>query len=65
MLITHNLRLTHILKTTWKVDILSVLTCIIVFLIHEYLLQQAVKIPATLVTLLGTGACNFCHADAG
>lgn len=59
MLITHHLRLARILKTTWKVDILLVFTCTLVFLIHEYLLPQVVKIPAAIVTLLGTALAFF------
>lgn len=59
MLITHHLRLTRLLKITWKVDILLALTCTIVFLIHEYLLPRAVSIPAALVTLLGTALAFF------
>lgn len=47
------------LKTTWKVDFILVLTCTIVFLIHEYILPQAVNIPAALVTLLGTALAFF------
>lgn len=59
MLINQNLRLTRILKYTWKVDIMLALTCTAVFLIHEHFLPHVVQIPATLVTLLGTALAFF------
>lgn len=54
-----NVRLTRIIRYTWKVDVWLVFTCSVVFLVHEYVIPTTVDIPATLVTLLGTALAFF------
>lgn len=58
MLISHNLHLVRILRYTWKVDILMVITCAVTYYIHEHL-ASAINIPPTLITLLGTAIAFF------
>lgn len=59
MLIRQDLSIVTVFKTTWKTDILIILTCVITYLIHEYVVPNAVQIPATLATLLGTAIAFF------
>ncbi|MEJ7769486.1 MAG: bestrophin family ion channel [Chitinophagaceae bacterium] len=59
MLITHNLHLLRILRYTWKVDLVMIVTCAATYLIREYILLSSIQIPATLVTLLGTAIAFF------
>lgn len=59
MLITHNLHLIRILRYTWKVDILMVLACAVVYYTHVYIFSSAIQIPTTLITLLGTAIAFF------
>lgn len=59
MLVSQNLKFTRILKYTWKMDIVLLLTCTIVFVVHQYLTPCAVQIPPAIVTLLGTALAFF------
>lgn len=59
MLVSQNLKFIRVLKYTWKMHIALLITCNVVFLIHEYLLPRTVEIPTTLVTLLGTALAFF------
>lgn len=59
MLVNQNLSLSRILQTTWKTDILIIVTCVIVFVIQQKVVPHAIQIPATLATLLGTAIAFF------
>lgn len=59
MLITQNLSLLRILRITWKVDLLMIITCVATYYSHEYIVPRAIQIPATLATLLGTAIAFF------
>lgn len=59
MLITQNLSLLRILRTTWKVDLIMLVTCVATYYLHTYVISSAIQIPATLATLLGTAIAFF------
>lgn len=59
MIITHNLSLISILKSTWKMDFYIVLTCVVAHLLHKVLIPNDVEIPGMLATLLGTALAFF------
>jgi putative membrane protein len=59
MLITQNLSLVRILRSTWKVDLMMIFTCVTTYYLHEYVVSRAIQIPATLATLLGTAIAFF------
>lgn len=59
MLITQNLSLLRILRITWKVDLIMIITCVATYYLHEYIVSKAIQIPATLATLLGTAIAFF------
>jgi putative membrane protein len=59
MLITQNLSLYRFLKTTMRVDIFLIVTCTITYFLHKYVILQAVQIPPTIATLLGTALAFF------
>lgn len=59
MLITQNFRIVRILKTTWQIDVLIVVICSITYYLHEYVVPNPIKIPATVATLMGTAIAFF------
>lgn len=59
MLISQHLSLWQILRNTWRVDLLVILTCTATYYIHEYAIPRAVQIPAMIPTLLGTALAFF------
>lgn len=59
MLIVQNIRLSRILKNTWQVDLIMIVTCTITYLIRQYLIANHIEIPAIIPTLLGTAIAFF------
>ena len=59
MLISDNLHLSRLLRYTWKVDLIMIITCAATYYLHEYIVPSAIQIPAFLVTLLGTAIAFF------
>jgi ion channel-forming bestrophin family protein len=59
MLLSNNLRLIRVLKVTWRVDLLIILSCLAAYLMEEYLLEGHLRIPAALPTILGTAIAFF------
>jgi ion channel-forming bestrophin family protein len=64
MLIATNIRLSRIMKNTWKVDIIMLITCVAVYLLHEFLIEHHFDkhdydIPAIVPTVLGTAIAFF------
>jgi putative membrane protein len=59
MLLDNDLRLIRVLKVTWRVDLLIILSCLGAYLFDEYVLDRYVQIPAALPTLLGTAVAFF------
>ena len=59
MLLTRNVRIMRIVKLTWKVDLIMLLTCSLTFYAHEQFVANPVAIPAATITLLGTALAFF------
>lgn len=59
MVITQNLSLLRILRTTWKTDLFLVLTCFATYFLHVYIVPDAIKIPSTVVSILGPAIAFF------
>ncbi len=59
MLITPNIRLSRILRNTWQVDIIMLVSCTVAYLVREYLIAYHFSIPAIIPTLLGTAIAFF------
>lgn len=59
MLLAQNIRLTRILRNTWQVDIIMILSCTLAYLVREYLIAHHFEIPAIIPSLLGTAIAFF------
>jgi len=59
MLTSERIRIFRILRTTWKVDVFIILTCVATYYTHEYLIAKAIAIPTMIPTLLGTALAFF------
>lgn len=59
MILTPNINLSRIVSGTWKSGLFSVLTCLIAFLLHEFLLKKLFTFPAFIPTVLGTALAFF------
>lgn len=59
MLIAQNIRLSRILRNTWHVDIIMIVSCTAAYLIREFLIAHHFEIPVILPTLLGTAIAFF------
>ncbi|WP_153798819.1 bestrophin family protein [Foetidibacter luteolus] len=59
MLTGQNIRLGRILKNTWQVDIIMVVTCTVVYLMHDNLIKYHIEVPVIVPTLLGTAIAFF------
>src|SRR5690348_4692407 len=59
MLVTQNIRISRILKDTWKVDIIMIITCTVVYLLHNFFLKEHINIPVIIPTVLGTAIAFF------
>ena len=59
MLLTNRIRLSRILITTWKVDIVLIISCIAAFSAHHLLIKEHVDVPTILPTVLGTAIAFF------
>jgi putative membrane protein len=59
MLIVQNIRLSRILRNTWQVDIIMIVSCTIAYLVREFLIKHHFEIPAIIPTVLGTAIAFF------
>lgn len=59
MLLAQNIRISRILKDTWQVDLVMIVSCTIAFLTREFLIAHHYVIPAIIPTLLGTAIAFF------
>ena len=59
MLIVRNIRITRILKNTWKVDIIMLITCSLVYFFHNEIVKYHIDIPAIVPTVMGTAIAFF------
>ncbi len=59
MLLANNIRLSRIIKSTWQVDIIMIVSCTVVYFFHFYLLSKHFDIPTIVPTVLGTAIAFF------
>ncbi len=59
MLLDHRIRISRILKNTWKVDLVMIATCTAAYFFHFYLLSKHFDIPTIVPTVLGTAIAFF------
>lgn len=59
MLLVDNIRLSRILRNTWKIDIIMIVSCTAAYLVREYLIANHIEIPAIAPTVLGTAIAFF------
>lgn len=59
MLLKHRLSLSQIFSFTWKVDLMLLGCCTLVYLVDTYWLASHVSIPATVSAVLGTAIAFF------
>lgn len=59
MIITHDIRLSRIVRGTWKNTILVALTCSMAYFFYRYFVQYHFEMPAIIPTILGTALAFF------
>jgi len=59
MLLVNNIRLSRIIRNTWKVDLIMIVSCTAAYLAREYLIANHIEIPAITPTVLGTAIAFF------
>jgi putative membrane protein len=59
MLIVQNIRLSRVLRNTWQVDIIMIVSCTLAYLIRTRLIAYHFEIPAIIPTVLGTAIAFF------
>ena len=59
VVITQNISLWRILRSSWRTDVFVIVTCTIAYCIHEYIIPRAIQIPTMIPTLLGTAIAFF------
>jgi putative membrane protein len=59
MLIGHNIRISRILRNTWKVDIIMIISCTAAYLVREFLIKHHFEIPTIVPSVLGTAIAFF------
>jgi len=59
MLLIQNIRLSRILRNTWKVDLIMIASCTAAYLVREYLIAHHFEIPTIIPTVLGTAIAFF------
>jgi len=59
MLIAQNIRISRILKDTWQVDLIMIVSCTVSYMIREHLIANNYVMPAIIPTLLGTAIAFF------
>ncbi|KIO77055.1 membrane protein [Pedobacter lusitanus] len=59
MLIVHNIRLSRILRNTWQVDLIMIVSCTGAYLTRAFLIKHHFEIPAIIPAVLGTAIAFF------
>lgn len=59
MHIAQNIRLSRILKNTWQVDLLMIISSTAAYLVHDRLIKYHLEIPTLVPTVLGTAIAFF------
>lgn len=59
MLINNNIKLSRIIRNTWQVDLIMIVSCAGAYFIREYLIAYHFSIPSIIPTVLGTAIAFF------
>ncbi|WP_129716824.1 bestrophin family protein [Pedobacter sp. SYP-B3415] len=59
MLLVQNIRFSRILRNTWQVDLIMIVSCTAAYLIREFLIAHHLEIPSIIPTVLGTAIAFF------
>lgn len=59
MLIAHNIKISRILRNTWQVDVIMIISCTVAYLVREFLIKHHFEIPSIVPTVLGTAIAFF------
>ncbi|RZM24683.1 MAG: hypothetical protein EOO88_21990 [Pedobacter sp.] len=59
MLIVQNIRLSRIIRNTWQVDIIMIISCTAAYLLRTFLFRHHFEVPAIIPTVLGTAIAFF------
>lgn len=59
MLLIQNIRLSRVLRNTWQVDIIMIISCTLAYLVRTVLIKHHFEIPAIIPTVLGTAIAFF------
>jgi putative membrane protein len=59
MLIVQNIRLSRILRNTWQIDIIMIISCTGAYLAREFLIKHHFELPSIIPTVLGTAIAFF------
>ena len=59
MLVAQNIKISRILRDTWQVDIIMIVSCTGAYLVREFLIKHHFEIPAIIPTVLGTAIAFF------
>jgi Predicted membrane protein len=59
MLIEPNIRLSRILRNTWQVDIIMIISCTAAYLVRTILIRHHFEIPSIIPAVLGTAIAFF------
>lgn len=59
MIVTENIRLSRVLRITWKTDLLILNSCFASYLLNEYVLSNYFRLPAMIPTVIGTALAFF------
>lgn len=59
MLIEQNVRLSRILKNSWQVDIIMILSCTAAYFVRTFLIKHHFAVPSIIPTVLGTAIAFF------
>jgi putative membrane protein len=59
MLIVQNIRLSRVLRNTWQIDIIMIVSCTLAYLVRTVLIKHHFEIPAIIPTVLGTAIAFF------
>jgi putative membrane protein len=59
MLIVQNIRLSRILRNTWQIDIVMIVSCTVAYFAREFLIKHQFELPSIIPTVLGTAIAFF------
>lgn len=59
MITTPNIRLSRILKITWKTDLLVLVSCVAAYFANVYFISKFFTLPAVIATVVGTALAFF------